>query len=107
MDIDEIQSIVAAWAETQPHVVKVWLFGSRVRGTERPDSDIDIAVEVRRQSGDTSAWTTFIFEKDGLRASIQPLVPVPVQLEWYGGEVETPTIHAALQESSMLVYEVV
>ncbi|WP_434032700.1 nucleotidyltransferase family protein [Cupriavidus sp. a3] len=107
MDIDEIRSIVAAWAETQPLVVKVWLFGSRVRGTERPDSDIDIAVEVRRQPGDTSAWTTFIFEKDGLRASIQSLVPMPVQLEWYGGEVETPTVHAALQESSMLVYEVV
>ncbi|MDO3515185.1 nucleotidyltransferase domain-containing protein [Ralstonia pseudosolanacearum] len=105
MGINEIRNIVTAWAETQPLVLKVWLFGSRVRRTERPDSDIDIAVEVETRTGDSSAWTTFIFEADGLTASIQSLLPMKVQLEWYGGPVETPTIHAGLQASSMLVYE--
>jgi predicted nucleotidyltransferase len=105
MDINEICNIVTAWAETQPLVLKLWLFGSRVRGTERPDSDIDIAVEIKTRMGDSSAWTTFMFEADCLKASIQALLPMTVQLEWYGGPTETPTIHAGLQASSMLVYE--
>lgn len=106
MDINEIRTIVTAWAETQPLVLKVWLFGSRVRRTERPDSDIDIAVEIKPMPGDSSACATFSFEGEDLKASIQALLPMAVQLEWYGGPSETPTIHAGLQESSMLVYEV-
>jgi len=32
--------------EAEPDVVNALLFGSRARGTERPDSDVDIAVEL-------------------------------------------------------------
>ncbi|NGM78791.1 nucleotidyltransferase family protein [Burkholderia multivorans] len=105
MDIVEIREIVTEWAASQPLIRKVWLFGSRVRGTERPDSDIDVAVEVRRLPGDSSEWTTFACERERLSAALQTLFPLPVQLEWYGGADETPTVHAGLQESSMMVYE--
>lgn len=105
MDINEIRNIIVAWAETQPLLLKVWLFGSRVRGTERPDSDIDIAVEVQTLPGDSSAFTTFMFEKRRLEVAIESILPMSVQLEWYGGPEETPTIHAGLLESSMLIYE--
>ncbi|MFP4896711.1 nucleotidyltransferase family protein [Paraburkholderia sp. EG304] len=92
-------------AEAQPLVRKVLLFGSRVRGTERFDSDIDIAVEIQKLPGDSSEWTTFVCERDGLNAALQPLLPMPVQLEWHGGPIETPTVHAGLLESSILVYD--
>ncbi|WP_174425519.1 nucleotidyltransferase family protein [Cupriavidus basilensis] len=105
MDISEIQRLVAAWAATQPLVFKAWLFGSRVRGTERPDSDIDIAVEIRTLPGDSDPLVTFMFEADKLSASLQPLLPYHVHLQWYGGPTETPTIHAGLSQSSILVYE--
>ena len=29
---------------TEPGVQAVWIFGSRARGDERPDSDVDVAV---------------------------------------------------------------
>ena len=32
--------------ESEPDVVNALLFGSRARGTERPDSDVDVAVEL-------------------------------------------------------------
>ncbi|MEM5344283.1 nucleotidyltransferase family protein [Paraburkholderia azotifigens] len=105
MDINEIRDVVLAWAKTEELLLKVWLFGSRVRGTERSDSDIDIAVEVQTLAGDSSAWTTFMFEKPRLQKAIEALLPMEVQLEWYGGPEETPTIHAALFERSMLIYE--
>lgn len=37
---------------------KIWLFGSRARGTERPTSDIDLAFEF----ANTEKWSTFVAE---------------------------------------------
>ena len=44
---DELQAPVAAlqrWALGHPEISAVFLFGSRVRGMHRPDSDLDVAV---------------------------------------------------------------
>jgi predicted nucleotidyltransferase len=38
-----------------PEVTRVWLFGSRARGDNRPRSDVDIAVEAPTAS--RSAWS--------------------------------------------------
>jgi len=105
MKIDDIRRIVVDWAKTHSVVRKVWLFGSRVRGTERPDSDIDVAIEVLRRDGDSNEFTTFMFEKESLTTSLARLLPIAVHLDWYGGADETPTMHAGLQESSILVFE--
>jgi predicted nucleotidyltransferase len=105
MELASIKTIVAQWAADQPLVLRVWLFGSRVRGTSRVDSDIDVAVEIRCQPGDSSPFTTFVFESAALRASLKARLSIEVDLEWYGGQVETPTIHAGLQRSSVLIYE--
>jgi predicted nucleotidyltransferase len=35
---------IEAWAADKPEVAAVWLFGSRAKGTERPDSDVDLGV---------------------------------------------------------------
>ena len=45
MDIEDMEAAVARWASTQPLIRKAYLFGSRVRGTHRSDSDLDVAVE--------------------------------------------------------------
>lgn len=105
MEIDQIGKIVAGWAAIQPVIKKIWLFGSRVRGTGREKSDIDIAIEIEKFEGDSDTWTTFVFERDELKESLQLLLPLAVDLQWYGGPQETPRIHSALQESSILVYE--
>ena len=52
MDIENMAAAVAKWASTQPLIRKAYLFGSRVRGTSNPDSDLDIAVEVFTLPGD-------------------------------------------------------
>jgi predicted nucleotidyltransferase len=105
MDLASITTIVMQWAASQPLVVKAWIFGSRVRGTSRSDSDVDIAIEVRALPGDTEPLATFMYEADSLEQSIQARLPLVVDLQWYGGPVETPIIHAGLQQSSVLVYD--
>jgi predicted nucleotidyltransferase len=105
MGLSEITNVVASWAEGQPLVLRAWLFGSRVRGNCRVDSDIDVAVEVDTLPGDTEPFASFAFEGDLLKTSLEALLPMAVDLQWYGGQSETPRIHAGLQESSILVYE--
>jgi len=105
MELASITTIVARWAESQPLILKAWIFGSRVRGTSRSDSDVDVAIEVRTLPGDSGPWVTFMCEADKLKGAIQVGLALEVDLQWYGGPVETPTIHAGLQQSSVLVYQ--
>ncbi len=104
MDIEDMEAAVAKWASTQPLIRKAYLFGSRVRGTHRSDSDLDVAVEIFSSPGDSDPLATWIRESCHLEASIAGIVPVIIDLEWYGGEADTPVIHKALERSSLLVY---
>lgn len=43
-DLNAIAEIVAKWADDRPCVRRVYLYGSRVRGDHRPESDVDVFV---------------------------------------------------------------
>jgi uncharacterized protein len=75
-----------------------------VRGTERPDSDLDVAVEHDAMPGDSDAFTTAIGEADNWRNELGPCVSAPLDLQSYIPGL-TPTIQAGLDKSSLLVYE--
>ena len=105
MDIDQMSIAVAKWAATEPLVRKAYLFGSRVRGTHSPDSDLDVAIELRTPGCGKTALDTWRGEAKWLRESIAPILPVRIDLEWYGGPEQTPTVHAGLLCSSRVVYE--
>ncbi|GAB2843217.1 hypothetical protein GCM10027277_08250 [Pseudoduganella ginsengisoli] len=105
MLLEQIILNVAAWAREEPLVRKVHLFGSRVKGTETKNSDLDVAVEIERKVSDSCEYTTFAFEGSGLRSRLQRMLPFEVQLEWYGGPHETPTVHSGLMEASILVFD--
>ncbi|MCO8310910.1 hypothetical protein [Pseudomonas mandelii] len=72
----------------------------------KPDSDLDVAVEIFTLQGDSSPFTTWTCEAQRLKSSIAGVVPVIIDLDWYGGELETPRIHQALEQSSVVVYDV-
>lgn len=106
MTIEEMAAAVAKWASSQPLIRKAYLFGSRVRGTHQHDSDLDVAVEIFTLPGDSSEFTTWIGEAQRLKASIAGIAPVSIDLNWYGGEGETPRVHKGLEQSSLVVYDV-
>jgi predicted nucleotidyltransferase len=59
MNIETMSAAVAKWASSEPLIRKAYLFGSRVRGAHKPDSDLDVAVEIFTLQGDSSPFTTW------------------------------------------------
>lgn len=68
MDVDALRAAL----EAEPAILAAWLFGSRARGTARPDSDVDVAVLfgdlVRRAE---AAWDLEARLSIGLRLPVQ------------------------------------
>ena len=103
--IDALCANVARWAASEPLVKKAYLYGSWVKGTQTPLSDLDVAVELWRGSGDPEPLATWILEARRLRESLSTCVCIAVHLEWYGGQKQTPTVHAGLEGGRRIVYE--
>lgn len=97
--------MVASWAKSEPIVEKAYLFGSRVSGNARCDSDLDVAIELSSQRVDSGPLATWIAEAARLKASISSHIPLTVDLQWYGGPIDTPIVHAGLAAGSRIVYE--
>ena len=45
MSLDSILLCLGMWADQRGYVDRVWVFGSRVRGDHREDSDLDILID--------------------------------------------------------------
>lgn len=104
MEFEEIKAALIKWAQTESIVTKVYIFGSRLKGTHRPDSDLDVAIELQKLPGDETVTATWICEAGRLENSIRSYVPYAVDLQAYNDK-ETPHLRAYLEEASLLVYE--
>lgn len=112
--LESIQSFttvlgIAEWAAKMPQIRRVFLFGSRVKGTHGPESDLGVAVEVmsiRDQPLEMEADSKSVFaeESSSWEAELGELVPFPVDLECYDPEGGTPKIDQALKDASIQVY---
>ena len=106
-ELHELIPVIQQWAGSQSYIKRVWVFGSRLKGTHKPDSDLDIAVEVQWVDGigergnDFSVWFA---AKELIGDSLHALVPMDVDLQWYGGRTATDKMHKYLNESSMVIY---
>jgi uncharacterized protein len=66
---------LAAHLAAEPAIVCAWLFGSRARGTARPDSDVDVAVLAELPRGiERHDW------KWDLEARLTTALRLPVQV---------------------------
>ena len=58
-------------------VARLWLFGSIIRDDFRPDSDVDVLVELRQPIG--------LFRLGGLQSELEDIFGRPVHLTTLGG----------------------
>ncbi|QYR52964.1 nucleotidyltransferase family protein [Lysobacter soyae] len=110
MNILDIQGMLKAWASANTRVARLWIFGSRAKGTSRPDSDIDIAIELNLglngRSSETSEFifATWAFESNPWKEQLELLTKLPVDLQLYDGQ-ETPTIQCGVNDGGLLVFD--
>lgn len=105
MEINKLKGIIAKWARSEPLVTKAYLYGSRTQGERLSSSDVDVAVELKMMPNDSSLFTTWMHEQQGLHDRLQNLLPCKLHLEWYGGKEDTPTIHKGIKNSGILIYK--
>jgi Nucleotidyltransferase domain len=67
----KVVKILCDWAGTTPEKVALYVFGSRARGAARPDSDLDLAVEVSGGSFGPLVWA-FVFKRQRCQTTLQP-----------------------------------
>ncbi len=76
---EEWISSIQQWAANEPLIEGVYIFGSRVKGTHRPNSDFDIAVLVHGADA-AERDSNFICNAARWRKSLSAILPVPVHL---------------------------
>ena len=78
---DEWISGLQNWAAHNDSVRELWLFGSRAKGTSRPESDVDIALML---TPDTSAMMNYNDSFDEWKDELRAIVGRDVSVEAIG-----------------------
>jgi predicted nucleotidyltransferase len=88
---EEIAAKLREWAATNGSVASLWLFGSRAKGVHRPDSDYDIAIELKPKKGDHDwAFGNYVFECDEWKAKLKGIVKSEVSLVAFRDDLQGP-----------------
>lgn len=92
---------IRSWAASEELIEEVYTFGSRVKGTARPDSDLDLAVRVAgADEGERLANAIFLMSR--WKALLAAALPVPVDLQRMAPDDEV--VWPAVQEHGRLIY---
>lgn len=77
-ELIQLARILADWVSPAPSIT-IYLFGSRVRGDHRPDSDVDVLIDISRASTTEDATWWSNVNADEFR-TIDTLLPGPLQI---------------------------
>jgi predicted nucleotidyltransferase len=90
MDLTARQKwIIQDWAKRTPHVYEVRLFGSRARGPA-PDSDIDLALTVARDSNPGTVQGIYFALGKGWQDQLTRLLEVETHVALYNDPDPSP-----------------
>ncbi len=87
---------IRSWAAAIPSIDRVSLYGSRARGTPRPDSDLDLAVYVRAPDGEHLA--EWIKNRQRWQQELSTRLGIKVDLEFANEEAEYVVAPAVARE---------
>lgn len=97
---DEWIRALIRWATQNESVASAYVYGSRVKGGHRPDSDLDFAICLNGSGEDS--FSVWIYEAKAWREELAKLLPVSVHLEM--ALEDDTTVWPAVQEHGILIY---
>ena len=104
MSIDPFRVAINQWASSFPSIRRVWLYGSRVKGNARPDSDLDVAVEIDPQAfRGQQPFVYWMFESTTMKTTLASLIDVAPQVQQY--HATESEVFSAVADHGILVYE--
>ena len=92
------------WCHAKPFVRRLWLFGSRLRGTHRDDSDLDVALEIDPLPKDEDVLTSWISESSAWETELRAIVPYQVDLQLYDLDDARSVVVGYVKCCGMLLY---
>ncbi len=104
-DLHAVAQQLSSWASSVPCVRRLWIYGSRIRGDNRPNSDLDVALEIDPNGNDETAEVSFISTASAWRAQLKPHIPFKLHLQWYDSEGSYVEVQRGVEASGVLVYE--
>ena len=100
---EPLVSAIVSWASSQELVRRAYVFGSYAKGTQRSDSDLDVAIEL--DTVDSDVLGAFILNLKEWTEELSRLTGYEVDLDLFHSD-EAPTVHEYVTEApSVIVYE--
>lgn len=97
-DLQHDAEVLATWAAGTPEVIRVWLFGSRIQGAQRLDSDLDVAVAHDGDYADAGS------RQEKWRDALKPRARLTLDLWTYRPGIDT-RLDSAIAAASLLVHQ--
>ena len=104
-ELEPVAVVLREWASTRHFILRIYVYGSRLKQTHRPDSDLDVAMEFEPAGIDLDCFTTWVGDAKKWRRQLQPLLPAVLHLEWHDTNGKTPHVSQWLRDASCVVYE--
>ncbi|CAN7570735.1 nucleotidyltransferase domain-containing protein [Bradyrhizobium sp. LjRoot220] len=99
MDLtNEQAAAIIGWGKRTPGIRAIILFGSRAKGQSRPESDVDLAIEISGQD----PLAVFCFEGEQWQCDLRAATGLLVNIDFLGPD--RPKVRAYVDECSLELF---
>lgn len=103
-DISKLRKIVSNWASDLSFNFRIYLYGSQIKGLEKDNSDIDIALEILDIMSDDERMLLWFDNHKQWENILSEKMDMKVDLQLFEGD-KTPFIKSYLRERSIILLE--
>jgi predicted nucleotidyltransferase len=106
-ELAALAEIIGKWLDDAPGVPVAYLFGSRVRGDHRPDSDVDLRLYLQDWTLDAETMRWWMHQNDTDFAELKAKLPGPLALHRETSDAADAAIKAGRATPVLTVRKVV